>query len=78
MLVTLIIIKVYFSFLVVTKLSGERTMQGDSTAVLLYALGSLLSLDAVLTQNTKHAACADNFSCSSKLQERTIWWHKIV
>ena len=53
-------------------------MQGDSAAVLLYALGSLLSLDAVLTQNTKHAAYADNFSCSSKLQERTIWWHKIV
>ena len=58
-------------------ISGERTMQGDSAVVTLYALDSLLLLDVVSSKNTKHAAYADNLSCSSKLQERTIWSHKI-
>lgn len=52
-------------------------MQSDSAAVTLYTLDSLLILDAVLTQNAIHAAYADNLRCSSKLQGRTIWCHKI-
>lgn len=41
-------------------ISGEGTMKSDSAAVTLYALDSLLLLDAASTQNTKHAAYADN------------------
>lgn len=41
-------------------ISGEGTMKIDSAAVTLYGLDSLLLLDAVSAQNTKHAAYADN------------------
>ena len=58
-------------------MSGKETMQGDPPAVFLYVLDSLLLLDTLLTQNKKHAAYVDNLTCSSKLRECAIWWHKI-
>ena len=54
----------------------EGTTQGDPAPMVIYALGSLPLLDVVLTQNTKHAAYADDLSCVGKSQNLATRWHK--
>ena len=57
--------------------SAEGTTQGDPTAMPIYALGSIPLLDATVTDNTKHAAYADDISCAGKLTSILAWWKKL-
>ena len=57
--------------------STEGTIQGDLTAMPIYALGSLPLLNITTAENTKHAAYADDISCVGKLRNILIWWNKL-
>ena len=57
--------------------SDEGTTQGDPTAISTYALGSLALLNITATDNTKHAAYADDIICVGKLRNILTWCNKL-
>lgn len=76
MLSILIIIKLEFLFLVVTKSYQERELRKITQLLVINALGSKPILDFVLTQNKKDAAYADYLNCVAKSQNLATRWHK--
>ena len=48
-----------------------------TTAMTIYALGSLPLLSITTTDNTKHPAYADDISCVGKLRNMLTWWNKL-
>ena len=58
--------------------SQEGTTQGDPTAMPLYALGTIPLLNAISTDDTKHAAYADDLSTSGRLKSVLRWWQGLV
>ena len=43
----------------------------------IYAMGSLPLLNITTTDNTKHAAYADDISCVAKLRNTLTWYNKL-
>ena len=57
--------------------SVEGIIQGDPTAISIYALGSLLLLNVTTTDSTKYATYTDDISHTGILKNILTWWNKL-